>query len=148
MCLLVLSITTQAQTLKSLFNKYSNDERFEYVSVGRGMLTMGKIFGDTDEEKQPVLSKIKSLKILTLTDGFDDTLQKEVLKELDEVINTGNFETLLEVRDKTERVNIYIQSTASNDTDMLVANKDDYELSIIWIKGNLTPEELMLLLDD
>lgn len=147
-CLILVAATSKAQTLKSFFNKYGNDERFEYVSIGKGMLTMAKIFGDTDAGDTEALSKIKGLKVLTHTDGFDDTLQKEVLRELDEIINSGNFETLVEVRDKTERVNIYCRINEKEDADMLVVTKDESELSMIWIKGKLTPEELMQILDE
>jgi len=147
-CLTLIAATTNAQTLKSIFNKYSNDERFEYVSIGKGMLAMAKIFGDTDDKSAEVLSKIKGLKILTLIDGFDDTLQNEVIREINKVIDAESFETLVEVRDKTERLNIYIQVTGKDDADMLVVTKDESELSVIWIKGKLTPEELMTILDN
>jgi len=36
---------SQAQTLQSLFEKYSEDERFEYVSVGNGMMNMASSMG-------------------------------------------------------------------------------------------------------
>jgi len=146
-CFLLIAATTKAQTLKDLFNKYSNDERFEYVSVGKGMLTMAKLFGDMDNIGMEVLSKIKGLKVLTLTDGFDDSLQKTVLKELNTIIAAGKFETLVEVRDKTERVNIYCRVGEKDETDMLVVTQDESELSMIWIKGKLSEEELMSILD-
>jgi len=148
-CFLLVVSTTSAQTLKIFFDKYSNDNRFEYVSVGKGMLTMAKMFGDVDDAKDmQALSKIKGLKVLTLTDGFDNTLQKKVLKELDEVIKAGNFESLVEVREKTERVSIYCQITEKDDADMLVVTRDDSELSLIWLKGKLTADELMGILDN
>ncbi|NDV47825.1 DUF4252 domain-containing protein [Paludibacter sp. 221] len=146
--LILVAATANAQTLKSLFDKYGNDERFEYVSIGKGMLTMAQLFGDTDDEDMEVLSKIKGLKVLTLTDGFDDTLQKTVLEELNTVLEAGNFETLVEVRDKDERVNIYTQTSKKDETDMLVVTKDSSELNMIWIKGKLSAEELMTMLDD
>lgn len=146
-CLLLMT-AVNAQTLKGFFSKYSGDKRFEYVSIGKGMLTMAKIFGDVDAEDKDAFSKINGLKVLTLTDGFDDTLQKQILKELDEVINSGDFETLVEVRDKNERVNIYTQTNKKDEADMLIVTKDEAELSMIWIKGKLTTEELMNMLED
>ncbi len=146
MCLCLMVLTTNAQTLKDLFNKYADDERFEYVSVGKGMLSIARIFGETEGGEADVLSRINGIKILTLTDGFDDTLQKDVLKEVDGATTAGQFETLVEVREKEEKVYVYSRNAENGITDMLVVTQDEAELSLIWIKGNLTQEELMGLL--
>lgn len=147
-CLYLTAITTNAQTLKEFFKRYNEDERFEYVSVGKGMLSMVNIFGEADNENTEILSKIKRIEVLTLTDGFDDKLQKNVQKELDEVINAEHFETLVAVREKTERVNVYYRITEKGNSSMLVVTKDESELCMIWLKGKLSQEELMEILDE
>ena len=43
--LLLLSAATQAQTLQKFYDKYGDDERFQYVSVNKGMMNMASVFG-------------------------------------------------------------------------------------------------------
>ena len=135
--------TTQAQTLQSLFDKYHNDERFEYVSVGKGMMNMANLFGGHAKNNNEMMSKMKSIKILTLNAEGASPLMKSVVNELDKIVEKGNFETAVETRDKGERVNIYYRFTGNNDADMLIVTKEKGELSLIWITGKMTKEEMM-----
>ena len=141
--LLLIVAASQAQTLQSFFDKYSNDERFEYVSVGKGMMNIGHAFGGNKKDNSEMMSKMKSIKILTLTAEASSALMKSVVSELDQVVEKGNFETAVEARDKGERVHIYYRFTGKDNADMLIVTKEKGEFSLIWITGKMTKDEMM-----
>jgi len=141
--LLLIVAASQAQTLQSFFDKYNNDERFEYVSVGKGMMNIGHAFGGNKKDNSEMMSKMKSIKILTLNAEASSALMKSVVSELDQVVEKGNFETAVEARDKGERVHIYYRFTGKDNADMLIVTKEKGEFSLIWITGKMTKDEMM-----
>jgi len=111
------------QTLQGLFKKYGNDECFEYVSVGKGMMNFASSFGGVGKNDKEIMSKMKGIKILTLNVHYDSPLMKAVIQELNQIIDAGNFETAVEARDKGERVNIYYRVSGKDNADMLIVLK-------------------------
>lgn len=141
---IVISIATNnAQTLQSVFDKYSNDERFEYVSVGRGLISMAGLFGGMAKDEKVMMAKMKNVKILTLESAVDTPIMKTFIQEVQKLLENGNFETAIEVRDKTERVNIYYRVTGKDNADLLIVTKDKGEYNLIWISGKMTKSEMM-----
>lgn len=140
---LLIVAASQAQSLQSLFEKYSNDERFEYVSVGKGMMNMASAFGGIAKNDKEMMSKMRSIKILSLDADENSPQMKSVVHDLDQVIDNGNFETAVEVRDKGERVHIYYRITGKDNADMLIVTKEKSEFSLIWISGKMTKGEMM-----
>ena len=141
--LFMVVAANQAQTLKSLFEKYSSDERFEYVSVGKGMMNMAGMLGGLGKNDSEMMSKMRSVKILNLEGESNIPLMKLIENDLDKVIGNGNFETAVEVRDKGERVNIYYRVGSDDNADMLIVSKEKSEFSLIWINGKMSKEEMM-----
>jgi len=141
--LFLLVAVNQAQTLQSLFDKYSDDERFEYVSVGKGMMNMASAFGGIGKHDKEMMGRMKGIKILTLEANPESSLMKSVERDLRQVIENGDFETAVEARDKGERVHIYYRISGKDNADMLIVTKEKGELSLIWMSGKMTKEEIM-----
>lgn len=141
--LFILATTNQAQTLQNLFDKYGNDERFEYVSVGAGMMNLASAFGGMAKNEKQMMSKMKGIRILTLNQSSETSLMKSVIHDLDQIVEKGNFETAVEARDKGERVHIYYRVTGKDNAEMLIITKEKNELSLIWITGKMSKEEMM-----
>lgn len=141
--LLMITITTQAQNLQKFFDKYADDERFQYVSVNKGMINMGNVLGGIAKTDQKSFSKMNGIKILTLEASAESTIMKSVLLEIDRIVENGNFESAVEVRDKGERVNIYYRVIGADNADMIIITKEKTELNCIWISGKMTKEEMM-----
>ena len=133
----------QAQTLQSLFDKYGNDERFEYVSVGKGMMNMASAFGGMVKNDKELISKMNGIKILTLNQSSDSPLMKSVVRDLDQIVEKGNFETAVEAREKGENIHIYYRVIGNNNADMLIVTKEKDEFNVIWISGKMSKEEMM-----
>jgi hypothetical protein len=145
---LFIVAASQAQTLQSLFEKYSEDEHFEYVSVGNGMMNMasamgGMSMGGTSKSDKGTTPKMKSTKILTLKASNDSQIMKSFEKELSSVLEAGKFETAVVTRGKGESVHIYYRITGKDHVDQLIVAKTKSELSLIWNSGKMTKEELM-----
>lgn len=143
---MMATTTANAQTIKDFFDRYSQDERFDYVSIGREMIGLAGVFSAADTTAMNTLDRISGMRILTLTDGFDDSLMQDVRQEAEALVRNGHFDTLAEVRSGGERVNVYRRTATEGDDDLLVVTQDEAELTLIWIQGKLSAEELMGLM--
>jgi hypothetical protein len=141
--LFLLTVTTEAQTLQKFYDKYADDERFQYVSVNKGMMNLGAVMGGVAKTDQKSLSKMNGLKILSLEADAASAIMKSVIQELDRIIETEKFESAVEVREKGERVNIYYRVVGADNADMLIITKEKNEFNCIWISGKMTKEEMM-----
>lgn len=141
---LIAVMATQAQTLQKFFEKYADDERFQYVSINKGMMNMGGIIAGISKSDAKAFSKMNNLRILTYQAGESDmTFLRSVEQEINQIVSSGKFESAVEVRDKSERVNIYYRVTGSDNADMLIITRDKREFNCIWINGKMTKEEMM-----
>lgn len=145
--LIALIFSGQAQTLQKFFDKYADDERFQYVAISKGMMNMASVFGGLAKDEKKMMQKMNGLKILSLDADAESQIMKSVVREMDQIVNSGEFESAVEARDKGERVNIYYRVSGSNNADMLIITREKTGFNCIWIKGNMTKEELMNSLD-
>ncbi|HPL77263.1 MAG: hypothetical protein BWZ11_01324 [Bacteroidetes bacterium ADurb.BinA395] len=143
--LLLASFRAGAQTIDKFFDRYANDDRFTYVTVGKGMMNLASTFGankNMDKNQKEVLDRLTGIKILTLENSRDEKLMNSVLDELDKVIRAGKYETAVRVKDKDETVNIFFRTTGKDQSDMIIVSKEKNEMSIIWMNGKMTKEEM------
>jgi len=62
------------------------------------------------------------------------------MRDLDRVIEKGDFESLVEVREKGERVNIYTRMDGNYVTDLLISVREAGEMNLVWLNGKFSPE--------
>jgi len=141
--LFILGTSIKAQSVQLFFDKYSDDERFEYVSVGKGLMNMAGVFGGLAKDEKALMSKMKFIKILSLQEDINSALMKTLSREVDLLIQKGNFETAVEVRDKGQRVLVYYRVQGDNNADMMIVTKEKDELTVIWISGKMTKKDMM-----
>lgn len=141
--LVALIFTGHAQTLQKFFDKYADDERFQYVAISKGMMNMASVFGGMAKDEKKMMQKMNGLKILSLDANSESQIMKSVVREMDQIVSSGDFESAVEARDKGERVNIYYRVSGANNADMLIVTREKNSFNCIWIKGNMTKEELM-----
>lgn len=133
----------QAQSLDKLFRKYSDDERFEYTSIGKGMLGFASIFADYSILTEGQMEKITGFKMLKLDkDSANQELATGFTKEIDAIIEKGNFETSLEKREKGKRIYVYKRMDKKANADMLLLSESATGISFVWLKGKTSAEEL------
>ena len=133
----LLSLSLAAQDISSIMNKYGKVENVELVKINNIMLTMARALAD--KESKQVLKKITGIKVLSA----DSTANvKGLISDIDNVTTRQNYEKLVEVREKGEKVNIYFKELGKNKTELLVVNSEKSgEVNLILISGNITPDE-------
>ncbi|MBP1664548.1 MAG: hypothetical protein H6Q19_1688 [Bacteroidetes bacterium] len=146
--IIIFTSAAQAQSLDKFFKKYSDDERFQYVSVGSGAMNIASAFGGVDKETKKMISKMKGIKILTLEQGSNSALASSFINELNEIVSKGDFETVVEAREKNERTYIYKRVDSKNNADMLIMSKEPNETNVIWLSGKISPEELSKMMNE
>ena len=138
---LFIAAASQAQTLQSLFDKYSEDEHFEYVSLGGNGMTVASSKGNIAKTKNPNPGSKKGVtKILTLTASSDSQIMKAFEKDLNAVLEAGKFETTLESRSKGESTHMYYRSLGKDSADQLIVTKTKNELSLMLTSGKKTKD--------
>ena len=138
--LLTASTGIYAQkTMKSIFDSYADDERFSYVSVGKGAFNMIRsldVLGDMTSNEKEMIANMTGLKILSLESAKNEKLFNSLISDVKSVTAGDLHETLVEVREKGERTEIFV---AKDKSEMIIISKDKEDLSIIWLQG--TPQK-------
>lgn len=128
----------QAQTLQRFFARYDHDKRFESVSVGRFLFSMALITGSLSDDEKEIIGNLRQIRILSSKNQLQPEFSGKMMKDLDRVIRKGNFENLVEVRNKGEKVDILVRKKHDTYTDLLISVRENDEVNVIWINGKLT----------
>jgi hypothetical protein len=150
---LLISVSANSQELKRFFEKYGDDKRFELSSIAKDLLQMEMetTSGDVNEEDKKTLAGlqlggIQSLQVLSSKETLTEKQLKAILKELNRIIENENYESLLEVRDKKDIVNIYTKMDENNAGDLLIMTNDEKKMNIVWIQGTISKQILNRIL--
>ena len=103
------SLFMSAQDYKNLYQKYSDDERVTAVYISPAMFKLiGKLpevrIEDNGVDFGPM---IKSMTGFYMLQTEDKALAEKIFKDVSKVVSGHKFETLMEVKDKGEKVNIF-----------------------------------------
>ncbi len=142
--ILLSSVGLQAQTIDKLIEKYSTNKNFEYVSISKGLFNLTQWLGGSniDKDTKEVLGRIKSMKILTLNTTTNSQAKVSFQKELNSLLKRGRYEQMMETRNKSDQSTVYGYTDNKGVAHLLIVVKNDAEMSLIVMKGNLTHEDL------
>jgi hypothetical protein len=142
--LLLSGASLKAQTVDRLIEKYSINKNFEYVSITKGLFNLTQWLGgnNIDQDTKDVLSRIKTLKILTLNIDTKSEIRKNFQIELDRILKRGTYEQMMVTRNKSDQSTVYGYTDAKGVSQLIIVARNDDELSLIVMKGNLTREDL------
>ena len=135
--LLLASISTFAQNGKSIYQKYSDDERVTAVYISPAMFKMiGKLpevrIEDNGLDLAPM---IKSMTGFYMLQTDDSSLAEKISKDVTRIVGGGKFETLMEVKDKGQKVNILSLGDENLLKSLLLTVFDKEESVFIGIDG-------------
>jgi hypothetical protein len=134
--LISLTLSAYSQDISKVFEKYIDDERFSYISLGKvGTGIAASIIGHLDNENQSMMLDMENMKILTLENDQPDKLYDSFTKDIDKAITSGHYEILAEIRDKGDRVNVYKRTDKHDNAEMLAVMRDKEEVTVIWMSG-------------
>ncbi len=102
------AITAFGQDYKTIYQKYSDDDRVTAVYISPAMFKMiGKLpevrIEDNGLDLAPM---IKSMTGFYMLQTDDASLAEKISKDVTRIVGGGKFETLMEVKDKGQKVNI------------------------------------------
>ncbi|MDP4202612.1 MAG: DUF4252 domain-containing protein [Bacteroidota bacterium] len=143
--MIVLSVAVlKAQTVDKLIEKYSTNKSFEYVSISKGLFNLTQWLGGSniDKDTKEVLGRIKSMKILTLNTTNNSQAKASFQKDLNSLLKRGSYEQMMETRNKSDQSTVYGFTDSKGVSHLLIIVKNDSEMSLIVMKGNLTHEDL------
>ena len=130
--LLVVPVFGQSK----FYNKYAAYEGMTKVYISPSMFSL---MGDDVQLNVSEDVDISGLYILS-TDN--PKYINEMEKDFNALIKDGQFEVLMEVEETTEKVVIYLQKKDTLISDIYICAREDDELNIICLTGEMTQEDL------
>jgi len=125
------------------YNKYAAYEGMTKVYISPSMFSLmgddAQLNVSEDLDISGIINNLKGLYILS-TDN--QKYISEMEKDFNDLIKNGQFETLMEVEETTEKVVIYLQKKDTLITDIYICAREDNELNIICLIGEMTQEDL------
>lgn len=134
---ILTAISVSAQDYKSIYQKYSDDDRVTAVYISPAMFKLiGKLPEVKIEETGVDLSPmIKSMTGFYMLETEDKDLADKIFKEVSKVVSGHSFETLMQVKDKGQKLNIFSLGDDEFLKSLLLTSYEDGETVFIGIDG-------------
>lgn len=148
--LLLACMSAFAQSGKSFYQKYSDEEGVTAVYISPAMFRMmGSIpdinAGSGDVNLAPI---IRSMSGMYIINSENASLNGKIYKDVTRALDSGNYELLMEAKDGGERVQIYTAGDAATVTSFILVADEGNELTFIWLDGQMPRDQLENLLSD
>lgn len=138
------ALVASAQDYKSIYQKYSDDDRVTAVYISPAMFKMiGKIPEIRIEESDVDLSPmIKSMTGFYMLQTEDTSLAEKISKDVVKIVGGNKFETLMEVKDKGQKINILSLGDNEFIKSLLLTVLDSEETVFIGIDGLMKRDDV------
>ncbi|MBR4809041.1 MAG: DUF4252 domain-containing protein [Bacteroidales bacterium] len=146
--LLLTTISSFAQSGKSIYQKYSDLEGVSAVYISPAMFRLiGKLPDLTVEGEDINLAPIiQSLSGLYLIDSENSTINASLKAEAERFVKNGNYELLMEAKDSGEVVRMYSVGTETVVNGFVMIADEGTETTFIYLDGNMNRDDLEKLL--
>lgn len=133
----MVAISAFGQDYKTIYQKYSDDDRVTAVYISPAMFKMiGKLPEVKIEENDLDLAPmIKSMTGFYMLQTEDSSLAEKISKDVTRIVGGGKFETLMEIKDKGQKVNILSLGDDQFLKSLLLTVFDSGESVFIGIDG-------------
>lgn len=133
----LVAFTAFGQDYKTIYQKYSDDDRVTAVYISPAMFKMiGKLpevrIEDNGLDLAPM---IKSMTGFYMLQTEDSSLAEKISKDVTRIVGGGKFETLMEIKDKGQKVNILSLGDDQFLKSLLLTVFDSGESMFIGIDG-------------
>lgn len=121
------------------FRKYRGEDGITTITVPGWVISLASHFGDLEDSERELLESIDKVRVLTVEDD-DLNAQLNLHKEFYSAIKKeGDYEELLVVREKDEKVTIFgrIDDEVIKEMVVLVGGDDNV---MVYVKGEISPE--------
>jgi len=142
--LISVIISAQSNPIDEIFEKYSEREGFTSVYISGRMLSMLASMETKEGNPDNILSRIKSIRILTENDSL--AIPKvNIYTELARKLNMEVYEELMVVKEGREVTKFLILEKENVISELLVISGGDEGNALISIRGDLNLKELSQL---
>ena len=140
----MVAISAFGQDYKTIYQKYSDDDRVTAVYISPAMFKMiGKLPEVKIEENGLDLAPmIKSMTGFYMLQTEDSSLAEKISKDVTRIVGGGKFETLMEIKDKGQKVNILSLGDDQFLKSLLLTVFDTGESVFIGIDGLMSREDV------
>lgn len=142
---LLLTVTSFAQTGKSIYNKYSDADDVSAVYISPAMFRLiGKLpdmnmGGENDVNISPL---IRSLDGFFLVDSRNGSINASLKAEAEKLVKGSGYELLMEVKDHGETVRMYTAGDEDIVTSFVLLAADTEECTFIYMDGQMARKDL------
>lgn len=142
LALLVFPFISGAQDyIDDLFNKYSGNENFTSIVISKNLLDfVFSLDKNKDSKLDMIKGKISDLKILILDNKRG--LSIKFISEIKDNIDKDGFVTLIEIVDRTKKVNLYVKKDNEKVVHLLLLAKESDQEVMLSLQGNFSMKEL------
>ena len=147
---ILVALSASAQDVNSIYKKYSDASDVSSVFISPAMFKlMGKLPDvQIDESEVNFSNVVKSMRGMYVIDSENASVNADLRKDVEKLVNSGRYELLMEAKDHGEKFNIYIVPKGENVSSfVLFANEED-ECTFICIDGDIPMKELQKMLDE
>ena len=141
-CLLAFLPATaiaQSSYINHFFKEYKSQAEVTNLNIGSFMLRLVGTFSD-DEDAKKVLKKVTHLRMLVMED--DNLVSSDDYTSLIKGIQSDDFEELIQIRDKGQRIDFFLREDGDTITDVLMILRGDDEFLLLSLEGNLRFSDL------
>ena len=142
--LLLTFISASAQNGKSIYQKYSDYEGVSAVYISPAMFRMiGKIpdlkVDSGDINLAPIIQSLSGLYIIN---SENETINKNLLSDVQKFIGSGQYELLMEAKESGETVRMYTMGTETVVNGFVMVASEPGETSFIYLDGKMNRDDL------
>jgi len=146
----LVAISAVAQEYKSLYQKYSDDDRVTAVYISPAMFKMiGKLPEvRIDENGMDLAPVIRSMTGFYMLQTEDADLAEKISKDMSRMVSGLRYETLMEVKDKGQKVNILSLGDEKILKSLLMTVFQEGETVFIGIDGLMNRDDVENMVAD
>lgn len=146
--MLLISITSFAQSGEALYRKYSDEPGVSGVYISPAMFRMiGRLpamnINDDDVDITPI---IRSLSGFYLINSENPEVNEALRAEMRKVRGSNKYELLMEAKDDGDKMSIYTANKGNLITSLLFLAEEISECTFIVLDGSIYQEDLDRLL--
>lgn len=127
---LIIAAAASAQSIEKLFDKYQDDERFQYIYQKKaGQFDALEDMNEGFNEHQKMNSNGKKMLVLN---GDDESFADKFTKEIQKAIQSDKYENTSLVRTGKNRVEKYFLKTKKGDINKISFIRNPGNITLIW----------------
>lgn len=148
--LVLLTSGLSAQDAKSIYKKYSEQPEVTAVYISPAMFKMMGQIPDMEIESEDInlTPAIQALSGMYLLSSENPEINRTLNREIDNLVDKGDYNLFLEVKEDGESVRIYTRKKKDVIKEFVLIASEPDECTFICIQGDISPQMLESLMNE